>query len=199
MTIVSSVVRCKRTFALGLIALLSPVLAVGQGTEVTNDYMLESGDVLLSAGVGTSYSAFASTWGGDLGFEVTVSSVDIGLPLVFGVGAVGYLYTLTSSFAYAGSTVKANHTLWGAGAHGTAHFLVTSHIDIYAKIGIAYQAYASPDTVEYNGGKIPVPSLKVDAVGFFGSAGVNIFLSDFIAIYVEPRLSYLTAGVRIKL
>ena len=132
-------------------------LAAAQDTDATDvsdtrRIPLQSGNALLSAGAGTLYSSFASAWGGELGVEFAVGEVDIGLPLVFGVGAMGYFYWLTSEFSYfgtttVGTTIKYDHNLWAAGAHGTAHFFVSPSIDIYTRLGVYYNAYVSPDTV----------------------------------------------------
>ena len=160
---------------------------------------LESGNALLSVGIGTLYSSFASAWGGELGAEIAVSEVDIGVPLVFGAGALGYFYWLTSEFRYGGTTIKYDHNLWAVGVHGTAHFFVSPSIDIYARLGLYYTAYASPERVAYNGGEVAVPSLEIAAINFLGSFGVNFFVSDRVVIYVEPRLNLLNAGLRLKL
>ena len=199
-------VRLRRTSFIGFVValLFGSALATAQDAEPidvseTRRSPLESGNALLSAGAGTLYSSFASAWGGELGVEFAVSEVDIGLPLVFGAGALGYFYWLTSEFSYVGTTIKYDHNLWAVGAHGTAHFFVSPSIDLYARLGVYYNAYVSPDTVDHNGTKIAVPSLEIAAVNFLGSFGINFFVSDGFAIYVEPRLTLLNAGIRLKL
>ncbi len=167
-------------FLLALTFLVLPFALSAQEISNQGNSPLESNDFQISAGAITPYAGFGRYWGATLAAEFIFADIDVGPPLelALGAGAVG-------GVAWIGG-----QTLWNAGAFGSAHFFPAHNFGMFLRLGAAYA---------FSRIQIAGESAGAGGLGFLGSAGLELFLSDSFAIYVESWLNSLGAGVRLKL
>lgn len=170
--------RC--CFLIAFAFLVFPPSLSAQENPSQGNSPLESNDFQISAGGSTLYAGFGRRWGATLAAEFIFIDIDVGSPLelAFGAGAVGNVFW------------SGGQTLWSAGAFGSAHLFPGHNFGIFLQLGAAYA---------FSRIQIAGVSASAGGIGFVGAAGLELFLSDSFAIYVESRLNSIGAGVRLKL
>jgi hypothetical protein len=176
------------TVAAGLLMLAAPLSVAAQDTE-WNGYF-HGGDFSVGAGVGATFGFF----GGGLALypavEWTILDIDPGLPLAFGASARGFV-----SFS---QYLNQSWTVFGGGGFATAHLGLDLDVlpdffrkmDVYVGLGLAFTV-------------APVGFFNAGGLGFATFEGVNYFVNDSLAVYLEyVYWSYAngaTIGVLLKL
>ena len=146
---------------------------------------LSGGDFVMSAGAGIPYyvgTNFASVWGAVVAAEYVIGRTALSHPieLTYGAGA-------------GASAIFGNPFAWSLGPFAAGHFFLGHNFSLYSRLGVSYFRWGA------NVSGIGQLAL-LDGIGFWGAGGVEYFLSDQFAIYLEGGwLAPLTAGVRVSL
>ena len=133
------------------------------------------GDFSFAAGIGGTFG-LAAGLALYPSVEWTIDDIHPGVPLAFGASARG----LVSFANYLNQSV----TAFGAGGFGIAHLGIFQQLDIYIGLGVAFTI-------------VPLGFFTSGGVGFATFEGVNYFINESFAVYIEYVYWSYTSGASI--
>ena len=165
----------------GLILLVAAMSVSAQEDQRSGNSPLGPGDVVISAGVGLplvlGYAGeTVSLWGASVTSEFVIARTVLWDPveLTFGAGAGGH-------------AIFTNPLWWSAAGFAGVHVFGAQNFATYSRLGLGYFRWGEA-------------SVSLQGVTFFGAGGVEYFVSDHLAVYVEAGwLAPATVGVRVRL
>ena len=165
--------------AIATTALTAPLSLSAQ--DLQWDGHFHGGDFSIAAGVGATFG-LANGLAVYPSIEWTIADINPGVPLAFGASARGYL----SIVQYLGTS----YSSFGGGGFAIAHLGMDldvlpdflRNMDFYIGLGVAFNI-------------IPSGFYTTGGLGFATFEGVNYFISESFAVYLEyVYWSYTSAG-----
>lgn len=172
-----------------LLLALAMVAGLASAKDLAPGALMDTGDFAITAGLGSGI--FIGGLDVSAGVEFMMGAFQLGdLPLTWGIAAKANYFGWNSGYL----GYEANYSYLGGGAFGTLHFTTNAmkldasmswlnRFDYFVGVGLGFFSYSYPDSYDYVNNKyINKTSFSL---GFRGTAGLNYFVTENLAITAE--------------